>query len=180
MNRIEYTLTADDLLQFNLYYSSISENHASQRRKHRTLVSIAYIILALISFGFNEYGIAIVFILFAGAWFLFSPRLVSRQYRKHYEKHIAETAGDKLPYSVVLELQPDGIFASSYMGEAKYHYDVVDKIVENEGYTYIFIRKDMAFILPHDRIPDETIKGFVDEIQRKKQENEQDMQRGDI
>ena len=172
MNRIEYTLTAEDLLQFNLYYSSISPNHARQRKRHRILVPVVYMILALLLLREGSHIAATLFTLFAAVWFALSPRWLRKRYCKHYERHIAETAGDVLPRSTVLELLPDGIFSSSHIGETKFRYDAVDRVVENNGYTYVFIGKGMALVLPHDRISKDTIAAFVDEIQRKKQTGE--------
>lgn len=172
MDRIEYILTAEDLVQFNLYYSSISPNHARQRKRHRILVPVVYMILALLLLWGSSYVAATLFTLFAAVWFALSPRWLRKRYRKYYERHIAETAGDELPRSTVLDLLPDGIFSSSHMGETKFRYDAVDRVVENNGYTYVFIGKGMALVLPHDRIAKDTIGAFVDEIMRKKKTGE--------
>ena len=168
MNRIEYTLTAEDLLHFNLYYSAISPTQVKQRRRARLFVSVVYIALALFTLKEGSYFVATVLMVLVAAWLLFSPRWFLWRSRKHYEKHIAETAGDRLPSSIVLDLLPDGIFSSSYIGETKFRYDVVDRVVEDDGYTYIFLGKGAAFVLPHDRVPKDTVAAFVEQIQSRK------------
>jgi hypothetical protein len=122
----------------------------------------------------GSYLTATIFTLIAVLWFALSPRWLRKRYRKHFERHIAETAGDLLPRITVLDLLPDGIFSSSHMGETKFRYDSVDRVVEHDGYTYVFIGKGIALLLPHDRVPPDAIASFVDEIQkRKKQMGEQ-------
>jgi hypothetical protein len=96
-----------------------------------------------------------------------------RRYQKHYEKHIRETVGQSLQKSMTLELRDDGICSSSSLGESKYRYSAVDRIVENDGYTYVFIGKGMALVLPHDRIPKDAIDSLATEINQRKQEANQ-------
>ena len=170
MNRIEYQLTEEDLIRFNLYYSAHSELHKRQRRRHRLLVPVVYAVLAGLCCMSRSFIVASVLAAFALVWFLVSPAWLRWRFRKHYEKHIRETKGETLKEPMTLELQPDGICTSSAVGESKFRYSAVDQIVENEGYTYVFISKAMALILPHDRIAQETITALVAEISRRKQE----------
>ena len=170
MNRIEYKLTEQDLLRFNLYHSTTSDLHQKQRRRHRVVVPAAYLILAILLCLSELFIAATLFVLFAAGWFFLSPRLMNKRYRKIYEKHIRETVGDSLRTPMTLELRPDGISSSSYLGESKYRYSVVDRIVENDGYTYVFIGKGMALVLPHDRIPKDAIASLVAEITQRKQD----------
>jgi len=165
MNRLEYTLSAEDLLQFNLYYASTSKAVARQKRIYRYVIPAIYLALALFLFIGRSHVLAWMFVLLSVLWFLFYPLRFRRRYRKHYERYVAEAFGDVLPRATTLELLPDGIFSSSHMGESTFRYEMVGRIVENEGYTYIFIGKGMALVLPHDRIPEESIKGFVKGIE---------------
>jgi len=173
MNRIEYRLTEQDLLLFNLYFAEHSEHLRKQRRRHRLLVPAAYLILAFMLLLVQAYVVAAAFILFAAGWFLFAPRLMKARYRTIYGRHLNETIGDSLRDPLTLELQPDGIATTSFLGESKYRYAAVDRIAEHDGYTYVFIGKGMALVLPHDRIPRETIAALAAEIIRKKQEANQ-------
>jgi len=170
MNRIEYRLTENDLLKFNLYYSANSELHQKQRRRHRVIVPVAYAVLAALLCLSRSFAAASLFAVFAVAWFLLSPKWMLKRYRKHYEKHIRETVGESLRTPMTMELRADGICSTSHLGESKYRYSAVDKLVENDGYTYVFIGKGMALVLPHDRIPQDTIRSVVSEITQRKQE----------
>jgi len=169
MNPIEYRLTENDLLKFNLYYSANSELHQKHRRRHRVLVPVAYAVLAALLCLSRAFVAASLFAIFGVAWFLLSPRWMRKRYQKHYEKHIRETVGESLRTPMTLELRADGICSTSHLGESKYRYSAVDKIVENDGYTYVFIGKGMALVLPHDRIPQATISSVVSEITQRKQ-----------
>lgn len=169
MKRIEYQLTEEDLVRFNLYYSAHSELHKRQRRRHRLLVPVVYVMLAGLLCWIRAFIGASILAAFALVWFLLSPAWLRWRFRKHYEKHIRETKVETLKEPMTLELQPDGICTSSAVGESKFRYSAVDQIVENDGYTYVFIGKGMALILPHDRIARETIAALVAEISQRKE-----------
>ncbi len=168
MNRIEYMLTEDDLVKFNLYFAETSPVNRQRRFKCRVLIPILYFVLALYPILNQYYIFASLTIVTAVLWFFLSPFWFRRGYRKYYKQHVAETMGDSLKKIRVVELLPDGFLSTTSFGESKYRYDAVDKIVEHDGFTYIYIGKSMAVILPHDRIPSETIQWWVDEIERKK------------
>lgn len=170
MNRIEYRLTEDDLLKFNLYYSANSDLHRRQRRRHRFLVPAAYAVFTGLLCLSRSFVAASLFAAFGIGWFLLSPAWMRRHYRKHYGKHVKETVGEFLQSPMTLELRPEGICSSSYLGESKYRYAAVDSIVDHDGYTYVFIGKGSALVLPHDRIPEETIRLLVAEITQRQRE----------
>jgi hypothetical protein len=170
MNRIEYNQTEKDLLQFNLYYAANSKFHRKRCIRHRLIIPVVYLIFAIVPLLHKSFVFASFLIIFAVAWFFLSPSLMQMQYKRLYMKHIRETVGDSLKKPIILELRSDGIFSSSHLGEFLYRYSVIDKIVENEGYTYIFIDKGRAFILPHDKIPRESIESLTTEITQRKQE----------
>lgn len=170
MQRIEYQLTEDDLVQFYVYYLSISDYQRKQRNKQRIGLPVFYLAIAALFLLVKLYLAATILVLFSAGWFLFFPAWARKKHRKHYEKHVKEVAGDELSKPRVLELREDGIFSSSHLGEAKYAYSAVDRIVDHEGYTYIFIGKGMALVLPHDRIPQEDRCSFVDEVNRRREQ----------
>ena len=66
--------------------------------------------------------------------------------------------------TVSMEPLPDGIASTSHLGESKYGYHAVDRIDRTELYTYVFIGKGMALILPHDRVAPDVADSFVAEL----------------
>ena len=49
-----------------------------------------------------------------------------------------------------------------------FSYSSLAKIAEDTKHTYVFIGKDSALILPHDRIPAETLDAFLLELKKRK------------
>jgi len=167
--KLTYQLTQSDLVKFNEYHSAHSTLHNKYRRKYRILFPICYLIFSIIFFLFDDIPLAIGFIVLAILWFLFYPLWENKRYRKHFEKHVAETVGDFLKEPLIVELQEEGIHISDHSGQSLYKYSAVGQIVENEGYTYIYIGKAMALILPHDRLSINDITTLIIEVENRKQ-----------
>lgn len=165
MHRIDYVMTAEDQVEFNLYYSSISPNHARQRRISQVIVPIVYVVMALVLLFIRSYAASFAFIGVAVAWFVLAPRYFGWRYRRYCERQVDEVAAETLPRAVMMELEPDGIVSASDQGNAKFTYDAVDRIEKLENYTYVFIGKGTALILPHDRVEHQAIEDFVTELE---------------
>ena len=157
-----------DLVAFNEYHSAHSKLHRKQRWKYRVIVPIVYLILAAILYTSSGPMGASVLVAFALIWFLFSPLWLRRRYRKHFQKHVAETSGESLKDPMVLELVDEGIRVQSHIGQSVFKYTAVGNIARDVGRTYVYIGKGMALILPEDRIPKDQIAAFVKTIEERK------------
>lgn len=162
--KLTYQLTKADLVAFNEYHSAHSPLHIKMRRRHRILVPIFYLVLAAFWAFHGDYTVPSMLAVAAVLWFLLSPRWLRRRYRKHFQKHVEETIGDALETPTTVELREDGIHSTGHMGHSVFNYSVVDKIVENDGFTYIYIGKGMALIVPHDRVPAGATEELTDGI----------------
>jgi predicted membrane protein len=165
---LKFQLTQEDLVKFNEYHSAHSLLHIKNRRRYRIVVPIIYIVLSGIFFVLSEFIMGVIFILFALVWFLLAPWRQRRRYKKHFQKHVAETVGNALEEPTEIELKEDGIHGKSHIGSSIFKYSSVDKIINEEGYTYIYIGKGMALIIPHDRVPAEDISTLIAEIEKQK------------
>ena len=160
-------LTPADLVAFNEYHVAHSDLHRAQRRKHRYVVPVIYFIFAGLLFLGSAGRAALIFAVFAIIWFLLSPRWLRRRYRKHFQKHVAETAGEAIKTPVTLELRDDGIHSESNLGHSVLKYSAVGQIVENGMYTYVYIGQGMALVLPEDRIARQDIDAFVTDLKKR-------------
>lgn len=167
--KLIYQLEPSDLVAFNEYHVAHSDLHKKQRRKHRIVVPIVYLVLSALLLIVDARIGSVLLAAFAIIWFLLSPRWLKRRYRKHFQKHVAETVGDSLKEPVTLELHDDGIHSASYLGQSTYKYSAVGQIVGNGIYTYVYIDKGMALVLPDDRISRDQIDTFVAEIKTRKE-----------
>ena len=173
--KITFQLTQDDLVEFNLYHSAHSPLHIKTLRRQRVLVPIIYLVISVFGAMRVDLVFAGIFAALSILWFLLFPKWTKKRYRKHYIKHIEENFSsiDKEP--VTIELKDDGIHSTSHMGHSVFKYSVVEKIVENDDVTYIYIGKGMALVLPHDRVPDNERAALREGIEKHEKTNSNDV-----
>ncbi len=169
-NRIECQWTEKDLVEFNFNFGLSTAFYKKQQIIVQLIILVIAVPSLIFHFSSQSYLDSAITILVAIAWFILIPYLLRYFIRKNCRKLVAETIGDSLGQPHVIELLPDGILSSSQIGELKFPYSSIDRVVENNDYTFIYVGKTMGLILPHDRIPSETIQWWVNEIERKKNE----------
>jgi hypothetical protein len=105
----------------------------------------------------------------AVVWFLLEPltrrSFLGRACRKLARENAADVAGGP----TTLELGDEGILSSSPSGNAMYRYAAIDRIDQTPRYTYVFVGKSSAHVLPHDRLASDDLDEFLLELQRRRE-----------
>lgn len=151
MDRIDYTLTKEAYLEYNLYYMKRS-------------ASIKRMVL------FVQYGLPLLLILFLAVLYFFSlismanasaisavaygvcvflyPGIFTRSMKRRLRKMIDEGAGREFIGEHTLTWHDDYLqdTFSGNVFQVPYHH--VEKIIENAGSLYLFIGPMLAFVLP--------------------------------
>jgi hypothetical protein len=166
--KITFQLTQKDLVKFNEYHSAHSPLHIKTLRRQRILVPIIYLVIAAFSAISLNYTFATMFSVLSVLWFLLYPKWIKKRCKKYFTKHVEENFSnvDKEPSSI--ELQEDGIHSTSHMGHSTFKYSVIEKVVENDGVTYIYIGKGIALVIPHDRVSADDRNSLITEIEQRK------------
>jgi YcxB-like protein len=165
--KLKFQLTEEDLIAFQIFFVGRSNIFRRTRLKHRLRVPIVYTILAIILACQNKFWPAAFFVLVGSVWFIKSPAANARHSENMNRTFVLENIGDSLSEPEELEFLPDGIRQKNYFGESLYRYASIDRIAENGIYTYLFLGKMRALILPSDRIPAEQIESVVKLVRQK-------------
>ena len=161
-------LTIDDFVAFNEYHVAHSPLHIKQARQHRYIPTIIYFMMAAIFCAIHAVVAATLCAFFSLGWFLTEPRRLRLRRKKLIEKHLAETIGDSLSEPSCLEVCEDGIHASGYLGQSIFKFSSVGAIAQEGVYTFVYIGKGQALVLPDDRLPADQIQTFVDGVRSRK------------
>ncbi len=165
--KIEYKLTEKDMLAYYLHFSDNSRSRNVQKRIRRTLVPVLYLIFGWVFFAIGIITITIFFFVAAALWYLFWPIYHRWREKKIYKKHIAETVGGSIKDPLVTETNQEHLFIKSNLAKSKYKYSQVGKIAADKKYTYIYLGKDSAVILPHNTIGKDTVDAFVSDVEKR-------------
>ena len=162
-------LTPADLVAFNEYHAANSPLHKRHRLRYRLSIPIVFLSGVAFFVAVGAYLAAVPLTVFAVVWFVLSPCWLKYRNKRIYQKHIAENVGDSLREPSILELCDDGIHSTSHLGQSVYNYSAVGQIATDGGYTFVYIGKGMALVLPEDRLPRDEIDAFVTEIWARKE-----------
>jgi hypothetical protein len=165
--RLEFRLTEEDRVRFFGYFASNSPTHISQARIYRFLPAVLWAGLAIFLLGVHAYIMAAVFFAMVAGWILIAPWRLRKRYEKIHRRIVAETSGRTLAEPLVIELEDAGVRSTSAIGDSLIKYAFIGKIVENAVYTYVFIDKGQAHVLPHDRLGKPVVDEFISELKRR-------------
>ena len=179
--KIHYEVTIEDLVSFSVYFN----NNSKTVRRVKTIylfgvpllvAGLNLLVLLIVSStdGMDDETLleTIVFSAFFTAlftlfWAIVWPRrfqdMLARNARKLYSE--GSTAGTVGPH--VLELGDRGLIERTPIGESQIYYHALEKIVENEDYTYIFRNAFTAYVIPHEEIASGDLDAFIDSLEQR-------------
>ena len=158
---IEFEVSMDDILEFNLYHHQHSPN---SRRACLLLRVIMFILMLLISLSFLiqtfvEESSAVYFLfwlILAVLWAVLFPRFYQRSIKKEVEKMYNEGKNKGIICKHRLSLTPDMIINTTDFGESKTYWSSVEKIASTDNHVFIYASAVMAFIIPKRAFSDES------------------------
>ncbi len=174
MSKIEYDMTMEDLVEFNLYNATESEYGKRGIRRFRILVgSIAVVTAVLMVVRFHQGATAGSFISLMGIYVLiFIPFLIF--YPMYLKWHVRRTAAKayqdrEMPTfggTRTLELSDEGIEESNEDGSNTVPWDKIESIDETETHVFIFIGPVQAAVIPKARVRGD-LDAFANEVRRR-------------
>ncbi|MEW6533200.1 MAG: YcxB family protein [Thermodesulfobacteriota bacterium] len=152
---LEYEVTLDDLVEFNLYHFDHSRTFLRRRYLNRYGLP-AMVVLALVIVTYPPTGGTFVSgFMTAGLWIAIWPRIERRATRKHITKFYREGQNKALLGKHMLQLLPDTIVETTDHGETSVSWDAVEKIVKAGDKIYVYINAVTAFVVPRRAFPTE-------------------------
>ena len=165
--KLTYQLNQDDLVAFYQHFASRSNVH---RRRWRQSVFGIPILCSLVA-GYFYYraatATAVVYLVLAVVWFALWPVVMKASHKRYYKKHVEEIDGVLFQEPTFVELREGGLFSSNAQGQVLYKYTAIGDVEDVGRYTYIWLGKRMAIILPEDRIPRDQLVAFVEAVREK-------------
>lgn len=157
---IEFEISMDDILEFNLYHHQHSPN---SRRAYLVLRFVISILMLLISLSFliqtfvDESSMAyfLFWLILAILWIVLFPRLYQRSIKKEIAKMYNEGKNKGIICKHKLSLTPDMIINTTDFGESKTRWSSIEKIVSTDNHIFIYASAVMAFIVPRRAFSDE-------------------------
>lgn len=126
---LEYTLTEDDHLTYQLYVDSRSERIRKKRKKARYRLPAIFLIATVVALLTERYLLSAIYVGFSVVYFSCWHWYERRHHVKHYRSFVKENYTGKVA-STKLHLGPDVINADNENGSSTINYSAIDEMAE--------------------------------------------------
>lgn len=156
--KVKYEIIEEDLIDYNMFYASVSPTVKRTLLIQQYLVPFVYLSIPFLLYFLN--GDPLIFFLppfaiLALLWFLFYPKYFKWTVRKRVSKMINEGDNKGTVGAHELTFTPDEIIEVGEFGEGRVKWDIVQKVFTTDKHIFIFIGAMKAYIIPK--------RSFVDE-----------------
>ncbi|AXI10808.1 hypothetical protein CUC15_18475 [Oceanobacillus zhaokaii] len=148
---INYNLTEEDYLNFNLFHMKNSKSVMNSLKMQRFLTPIFFI---LISYLFSQLGDTpflfafIPFLIISIIWIVFYPRFFYKTVIRNVKKMIREGRNGGLIGKHRMIITEDGITETTSTDETKVNWSGIQAFKEDNDYFYLYNSSVSAYILP--------------------------------
>lgn len=148
---INYHLTEDDYLSFNLFHVKNSKVAMRTLNIQRILMPIIFIAAAYLFSTIDDVPflwMLIPFIIVSILWFTFYPKYFYRHVARGTRKMIKEGKNEGLLGDHTMRLSDEGIVDSNSNGETKVNWSGIYEFKESSDTFYLYNSAISAYILP--------------------------------
>ena len=169
--RLEYTLTEQDFIAFNLHYAKHSKTVKRSLFFQHYIVAIIFFAVPLSVFLIGPPGqvyteVPFIFLLAGIIWIVFYPKYFYNHIERNIKKMLREGSYSKLLGKHHLQITDEGIIETNSGGETKRNWNGIEKIEENEAYIFIYVSSMSANIVPKTAFSRENSKSeFMQSLQ---------------
>ena len=149
--KIDYNLTEEDYLNFNLYHAKNSKTVAKSLLIQRFLSPIIFLIAAFIFSWIDDVslvGSLITFSIIGILWIVYYPKYFYRLIIRNSKKMFKEGKNDGLLGEHCMMLSDEGIVDANPNGETKVKWAGIKRFEEDDKYLYIYNSAVSAYIIP--------------------------------
>jgi len=148
---INYQLTKQDYIDFNIFHMSYSNTIRQALFIQRYIISIVFLIAPFIVAKVTDIPLwywAIAFIVIYLLWIIFYPKYFRWSAARRISRMIDEGKNADMLGNQSLTLTEDAIVNISNFSESKTNWHTVENVVETKEHIFIYISAVMAYIIP--------------------------------
>lgn len=164
--KIDYDLTEEDYLNFNMYHVKNSKTAMKSLKLQRFLGPIFFIVFAYIFSVIAEteiLGLFIVFLIIGVLWFAFYPKYFYSHVKRQTKKMIQEGENEGLLGEHHLLMTDEGITETTSTSETKVGWESLKEFKEDDDNFYLYNSSLSAIILPkRDVANEEEVRTYID------------------
>ncbi|GEK91235.1 YcxB family protein [Alkalibacterium kapii] len=168
--KLEYELTEEDYLNFNIYHSRKSPSIKKKIFIQRIMGPIIFMITPFVVTNFSDIPLwywLTIFIFMSIVWFIYYPKYVNWELKKGVEKMLEEGNNENLFDRKSLTITEEGLREVSSIGSSNVSWDKINSVDETKEYIYVYISSLSAHIIPKRAFNDPNEqKNFLNELMK--------------
>ncbi|MBB4824808.1 hypothetical protein HNO89_002034 [Sporosarcina luteola] len=161
---IQYELTEEDVVVFNVHHvknSNVGRNSLRWQRVVSPLLFLLFAYFLSVSTDLEAGTLFVVFGVTAILWVLFYPKYFYWHVTRQVRKALKEGKNEGLVGSHVLKMNKQGLTDTTSNGESKMTWQAVKQFKEDTGHFYLYNSAVSAFIIPKRDVDAEAFRKFV-------------------
>lgn len=167
MIRIDYNLRTEDMVALSCHYYDKSPSIQQGLRASQIVLTMLFACGGLFFLTEIDHAgpIGIALLAVAGYFAVFWPSRYRARLRKGAERLCAEGSYAKACGPCTLTLTEEGLSSQSPLGEGKYHWTAVDRVVLTPKYLFIYLAGPMGYVISRAHTTDALLveaKTFAD------------------
>jgi hypothetical protein len=173
--RLEYELTKQDYIDFNIYYIKNSDTLKRSLIIQRYVMAVFFLIIPFAIYRVTDiplwYWLAVFFVV-AVLWVIFYPKYFMSATIKRISKLVDEGKNKDMLGKHIITVNEEGIKEESKNGDSRINWDGVEKVAEAENHIFIYISSVMAYIIPKSIFEDDNTRDEFLKLLYKKTEKD--------
>jgi hypothetical protein len=149
--KINYDLTKEDFIEFNMHHFSKSKSIKRTLFIERYVISIMFLIIPFIFKGKSTMSLPVYYgsslLLFVG-WIVFFPKYFKYSVKKKLERMLNSEENSKMFGPQSLSITDAGISESEDLEKSKFSMGDIEKVDVTEKAIYIYISSANAYVIP--------------------------------
>lgn len=146
---LEYELTKQDYIDFNIYHMTSSVTMKRSLFIQRFIIPIIFLVLPIFLIKITDIPLWYwysVFIILSVLWVVFYKKFLIKSVERRISKILDEGKTTGILGVHHFSFTEEGIVDKTEFSETKYN--VIEKVVESEKHIFIYVSAVMAYIIP--------------------------------
>lgn len=166
--KLNYNLSEQDLLTFQLYTASNSSYIRRARRINWLVVPILYFVFSVVLYLADSLNFSIGFMLLAILWLIFYPLFQKNRYEKGYKRHNIEYFKNRFDKPIELSFTKEYIASKDESGEGKMKLSELEALHEIQDYYFLKFNSGVSLIIPKKEVAElDKLKKLLENLAEK-------------
>lgn len=147
--KLEYEITKQDYIDFNIYHMNHSITMKRSLFIQRFFIPIIFLILPIFLVKITDTPLLYwfgVFIISFVLWIIYYPKFFKKSVERNISKMLEEGKTTGILGNHIFLYTEEGVVDKTEFSETSYN--LIEKVVESEAHIFIYVSAVMAYIIP--------------------------------